>query len=430
MDRIGDEALAPRIMMYSQDGLGLGHMRRTNSLAGQLLRRRPGAAILTLTDSRLGQFFGAVPNQDYIKLPSIKKVGPGDWRTTNLPMPFAAVQELRQEVIRCAVLRFQPHILLVDHMPHGAMGELLPALQLLRAAGIETRVVLGLRDILDAPEVVQRRWEVEGAYEAITQYYDLVLVYGQRDVFDLAAQYRFPPEVERRLRYCGYVCAPTPPRHGPRIRARYLAGTAEGTRLIVMMAGGGDDAYPMMSAVLDALPAIQARQPCVLVQIAGPFMAAERRRDLQARARGTAAHVLTSIDDTPSYIAAADLVVAMAGYNTTTEILRWGKRPVLIPRPGPSAEQRMRARLFAGRGWITMVDPTDLNTAAVAEAVCAGLQQNEGATRQRKPDLRGRSTAADHLLALLPPPLAAHPPLPPLDARAQPAELVAHSGRI
>src|SRR6266542_6281122 len=187
------QSIQPRIMMYSQDGLGLGHMRRTSSIANQIAQVRSDAAILTMADSQLGQFFETSKNHDYLKLPSILKAGPGDWRAVSLPLPFADVSAMRRELIRSAVLSFQPHVLLVDHMPHGAMGELLPTLEALKTSGASTKIVLGLRDILDAPEVVSRRWRAEGAYEAIERYYDMVLVYGRREVFDMGEQYDFSP---------------------------------------------------------------------------------------------------------------------------------------------------------------------------------------------------------------------------------------------
>src|SRR6476469_3720325 len=136
----------PRIMMYSQDGFGLGHMRRTTSIANQIANVRPDAGILTMADSRLGQYFESSQTHDYLKLPSIVKVGPGDWRAVSLPLPFADVHLMRRELIRSAVLSYRPDVLLVDHMPHGAMGELLPTLAALRATGAHTRIVLGLRD--------------------------------------------------------------------------------------------------------------------------------------------------------------------------------------------------------------------------------------------------------------------------------------------
>jgi predicted glycosyltransferase len=398
----------PRIMMYSQDGFGLGHMRRTTSIAHQLLRTRADASVLTLADSPLGQFFDRVPNQDYIKLPSVVKAGPGDWRAVNLNVAFDEVHALRQQLIRSAVLGFRPHVLLVDHMPHGAMGELLPTLEALRETGADTKIVLGLRDILDSPEVVRRRWQIEGAYEAIEQFYDMVLVYGSREVFDMAEQYGFSPAVSERLRYCGYVCTPLQPRYPARARGKYIAAGDNETKLIVVQAGGGADAYPMMKTFLEALPAIAARRRVEVAVITGPFMPQPLRRDLQSRARGLPASVSMTVSDTISYTEAADLVVGMAGYNTTMEVLRSGKPAVLIPRAGPSAEQRTRTQLFAANGWVRMVDPDELSAELVAEAVLANLDWRP-TDHAHRPDLNGLEIAANELLGLMPADVA--PPL-------------------
>ncbi|MEN9934759.1 MAG: hypothetical protein RLZZ387_1338 [Chloroflexota bacterium] len=374
-------------------------MRRTTSIARELLSQCPDACVLTMADSRLGQFFESDSHHDYLKLPSIVKDGPGVWRGVNMPLPFGDIHALRAELIQSAVMSYRPDVLLVDHMPHGAMGELLPALYALRRAGLDTQVVLGLRDILDAPETVRRRWEVEGAYEAIARYYDAVLVYGRQDVYDMAEAYGFSPSVAARLRYTGYVCTPDLPRYTARARAKYLSGAAPGTKLLVAMAGGGADAFPMMRALITALPALQAEQPCELMLVTGPFMPRELRRDLEARARASrGAHVSITVSDPLSYIAAADVVYAMCGYNTTMEIMRSATPAVLIPRSGPSAEQRTRARLFAERGWVGMVDPDDLSTEAIVEQTQLALAL--GRVARPRPD--GLSAAAAELLSLLP----------------------------
>jgi predicted glycosyltransferase len=390
------------MVIYSQDGLGLGHMRRTTSIAHQFLRAHSDASVLTLSDSRVGQFFQPAPNHDYLKLPSIVKFGPSDWRAVNLGLPFSKVRTMRQEVIRSAVLNFWPDIFLVDHMPHGAMGELLLTFEALKAAGANTKIILGLRDILDAPEVIQRRWQFEGAYEALERFYDLILVYGMREVFDLAEHYRFPPYVAERLRYCGYVCTPTLARQAAETRATCLEGASSGAKLIVAMAGGGADAYPMMCAILNALPGIRAQQPCVLVLITGPFMPDHQRNDLQRRANGLPVWVLPEVDDSLSFLEAADLVVAMAGYNTTMEILRSGKPAILIPRAGPSAEQRMRARLFAAKGWVEMADPESLSASQLQRMANELLRSETKAPARTAPNLHGLLVSTDHLLSLLP----------------------------
>jgi predicted glycosyltransferase len=377
-------------------------MRRTTSIANQFLRARADASVLTLSDSRIGQFFQSAPNHDYLKLPSIVKFGPSDWRAVNLGLPFSKVRVMRQEVIRSAVLNFWPDIFLVDHMPHGAMGELLLTFEALKAAGAGTKIILGLRDILDAPEVIQRRWQLEGAYEALERFYDMVLVYGMREVFDLAEQYRFPQHVAERLRYCGYVCTPAPARQAAETRAAYLEGASSDAKLIVAMAGGGADAYATMCTILNALSGIRAQQPCVLVLITGPFMPDQLRSDLHRRANGLPAWILPEVDDTLSFLEAADLVVAMAGYNTTMEILRSGKPAILIPRAGPSAEQRMRARLFAAKGWVEMADPEGLSAGQLQRMAIDLLKREAQASAYAAPDLHGLAVSTDHLLSLLP----------------------------
>ncbi len=398
-----NDSVPPRIrlMIYAQDGLGLGHMRRTTSIAAELIKLQPDAVVLTVEDSPLGNFFRTSPNHDYVKLPSIKKVRPGDWRAVNLPLRFEDVRALREQLIRSVALNFRPDILLVDHMPHGAMGELRPALEALRRIVPKARVVLGLRDIIDAPKVVRRRWQMEGAYEAMQRFYDLVLVYGSRDVFDLTQQYHLPEEVARKVRYCGYLCTPATARYPERIRAPYANGARAGTKLVVTMAGGGADAYPMMRAVLDALPALQARERLALVMITGPFMSSAERRDLQSRAAGLPAQVRVTVSDPLSYIEAADLVIARAGYNTTMEILRSSTPALLIPRPGPSAEQRTRARLFQERGWVDALDPDDVNSGTLAEAIARGLHSAPKARALSGPDLAGLSAAVEQLISLL-----------------------------
>ena len=319
------------------------------------------------------------------------------WRGTSLPISGDDLLALRQDLLTSAALSFKPDLFVVDHMPHGALGELLPTLEALRAT--DTRVVLGLRDIVDAPEIVRRRWQMEGAYEALDRYYDLVLVYGNQDVYDVAVNYDMAPAVADRLHYCGYVCAPDEAQQTRRVRTRCLNGS-KAERLIVATAGGGADAYPLMEALLQAMPAITAEAPAALTIITGPFMPDDMRRALQVQANGSGVKIRTSVQDVLSYIAAADVVVGMAGYNTTVEVLRMATPAVLVPRAGPSAEQRTRARLFDERRWVEMVEPEALAPDTLARRVLAALDQDRPAA-DHAPDLRGLDVAVNRLVSEL-----------------------------
>jgi predicted glycosyltransferase len=385
---------SPRLMVYSQDGLGLGHQRRTSLLADEFLSGDPGASVLTLSDSPVGRFFDTRSGHDYLKLPSVRKIGPGNWSPVTLSMPFAEVLALRKQVIRTAALTFSPDVLLVDHMPHGAMGELVPTLEALE--GSRTRVVLGLRDILDAPGTVTRRWRLEGAFEAVERYFDDVLVYGSRDVFDVGRQYAWPQHIAGRLRYCGYVCAAPATAGAAAVRRRYL-DAHHADELVVAMAGGGADGYPLFEALLRATPYLCGARRVVVVLVTGPFLPEDERARLSRLAAELPVHLVPVVSDSASYLAAADLVVAMAGYNTTAEILSLGANALLVPRSGPSAEQQMRAGSFAARGWVRWVPPDSLSARTLADAAAAALEAGREAV-SHGPDLSGRQRAASHLL--------------------------------
>ncbi len=376
-------------------------MQRTSSIAWEIYRLHAEASILTFSDSQLGQFFPISPHHDYIKLPSIAKDGPGKWKATHLTMSFPEILHLRKQLLSHVLLNYAPDIFLVDHMPHGAMGELLPALEAMKHSRIHTQVVLGLRDILDSPEVTINRWKVEGAYEAIERYYARILVFGMRDVYDVAEKYQLPEGDAKKVFYCGYVTNLSTASNAPSIRARHLADKPRDTRLIMVMAGGGADAYPMMRSLIDALPKVLESHKCFVVVITGPFMPPALIADLNQRAAGLPIHMMESVTDSLSHIAAADLVISMAGYNTSVEILRMRRSAILIPRAGPSAEQRTRARLFADKHWVDMIDPDDLTPKKLAQRVSYHFRHPVEPNPNDSPNLNGASAAAALTLSVL-----------------------------
>jgi predicted glycosyltransferase len=379
----------------------LGHMQRTCSIAWEIYRRREEASILTFSDSQLGQFFSISPHHDYIKLPSIAKDSPGNWKATHLSMSFPEILHLRKQLISHVLLNYAPDIFLVDHMPHGAMGELLPALEAMKHSRIHTQVVLGLRDILDGPEVTIKRWQVEGAYDVIERYYARILVFGMQNVYDVVKKYQIPEADAKKVFYCGYVTNLATASKAPTLRAKYLANQPVDTPLIVVMAGGGADAYPMMSTLIDALPKVLEDQLCVLAVVTGPFMPVELIADLSRRTEHLPVFLMESVNDSLSHIAAADLVISMAGYNTSVEILRMKKSAILIPRAGPSAEQRTRAKLFARKHWVDMIDPDELTPDTLAQRISYHLRHPNERIPKDLPNLDGAAAAAEFTLSVL-----------------------------
>jgi predicted glycosyltransferase len=147
------------------------------------------------------------------------------------------------------------------------------------------------------------------------------------------------------------------------------------------------------------------------VLITGPFMPRDERRRLQdeAAASGLWVRVKEKVSDTLSYIEVADTLVTMAGYNTTVEVLRAGRPVVMVPRSGPSSEQRIRSALFSARGWVDAVSPERLAPRALAAAVTRALGRpavgSNGHRPPSAPALDGLQVAVDALLGQPPRPV-------------------------
>jgi predicted glycosyltransferase len=383
-----------RLLIYSQDGRGLGHLRRTGNIALRVLARRPGALVLTLADSRSTPVVAAHPGMDVLKLPTLVKTGrsssqESSWRPATLPLAIREALALRSRLILAAFEEFRPDVVLVDHMPVGALGELKPVLERARAAQPRPRLFLGLRDVLDAASTVRRAWRELGAYDYLPAY-DAVLVYGCREIYDAERAYELGPHAQKVV-FCHYV-AP----HERRLRVTAKRGPMEPPYVLVM-GGGGGDAYPLASCFLDAAPALRRALGLRAMVLTGPSMSPVERHALLRRADGRDVWVETSREDVSSLLRGAAAVTMMAGYNSLCEVVAAGKKALVVPRAGPSAEQRIRSRLFAERRLIRVLDPDELTPARLARELLELLREDAPAPRFPLP-LDGAARAADLLL--------------------------------
>jgi predicted glycosyltransferase len=403
-ERVTNGRAERRLMFYSHDTYGLGHLRRTLTLARFLRAERPLLSQLVVTGSPMAHRFRLPPGADYIKLPSVVKVGAERYESRALAMPFARVRDLRRELLLDAARHFRPDAIVVDNVPAGLKGELGPTLRELKAASC--RIVLGLRDVVDEPEWVRRAWARNGSFELLTDVYDRILVYGRRDVHDVAAEYGFSPDAAAKTRFVGYL-QPEPARASAEdIRAEL---GLDGGRLVLVMAGGGGDGYRLLRGVLDAIGLRRdgTRLGCLL--LGGPFMPPDdRRRVLELTEAQPSVRYLDFVDDTAAHIAAADAIVAMGGYNSVCELLAARRPALVVPRVSPRREQLIRAEALSARGMLRMVHPDEATPERLLAEIERLLAQPE---RPRRMPMNGLPAAAAELDAML-----AQPAAPPFVA--------------
>ncbi len=385
--------------------MGVGHVRRNLLIAQTLVRPPLSATVLLVAGAREASAFLMPPGVDCVTLPSLYKSSDGQYRSRALDMATADLIDLRAQTIRSALNAFAPDLLIVDKEPRGALGELAPALADLRSNG-RTRCVLGLRDVLDEPATVRREWAMAGNEAAIRDFYDAVWVYGDPEVYDVASECRFGPEVRAKLAFTGYLNACDRLLRHPALGRPAEPELPAGPYVLCMVGGGQDGA-----ALAEAFAAAQLPPGRTGVIITGPCMPAEARQRLHDRAAADPnLRVLEFLAEPCRLVRGAERVVTMGGYNSVCEVVAFRKPALIVPRVSPRREQMIRAERLSDLGLLDVLHPD----AVAADALTAWLARPLAPRVPGRNDLKGNKRLPNIARAVL-----KHPPARPRGVEVQ-----------
>lgn len=364
-----------RIVLYSHDSVGLGHVRRNLAIAHALTETLPpliGEDVtgMLISGQSAAASFRMPPGWDWLILPGIT-TGPGGYASERLATGLGRVTAVRGGSAQAAVAAFSPDLVIVDRHPFGVHGELAAALDWLREHRPRCVTVLGLRDLLDEPGVARAEWKAIGGAAAVRRRFDAVWVYGDPRVHDITRTGELPPGLHPLVRHTGYLS------HGRPVRSRGVGDQP----FVLTTVGGGSDGRAIASAAARAvLPRGIAH-----VVVTGPEMPAEQRRAIRSEAReGTL--VRRRVRDALAYMRRAEAVVSMGGYNAVSEVMSTTTPALVVPRDHRRQEQALRARALAARGAIDTMDAAR----TTPESVSAWLSRSVGTSvRRRGIDLDG-----------------------------------------
>jgi len=358
-----DQDQHARVLIYSHDTFGLGHLRRSRAIANALVAERPGVSVVIISGSPvIGNFeFGS--GVDYVRVPGVVKQPDGDYRSLNLQVHLEEAIGLRSAIIEQTARTFRPDLVIVDKEPTGFRGEILPALERLQGTG--ARIVLGVRDVMDEPALLAPEWERKNVMPALKALFDQIWVYGLPQFCDPLEGIALPERVRRKVVYTGYLprfSTEPPPEHQlPEITQRPF---------LLVTPGGGGDGEGLIEWVLRAYESSEIL-PYPALLVLGPFMQRERRAEFLARvARLPRVEAITFDAHMEHLVQNAVGVIAMGGYNTFCEILTLDKRAVIVPRKRPRMEQYIRAHRAQELGLVRMLeDNGEYDPAVMAAAI-------------------------------------------------------------
>jgi predicted glycosyltransferase len=347
-----------RVLFYVQHLLGIGHLRRTATVARAL-----DAAGLDVTVVSGGS---PIPELDIgaarlCQLPPVRAVDlffkvlvdendqqiDDAWRARRAEALMQAWQEIR------------PHVLMFELFPFGRRQmrfELLPLLDVAISQPNRPKVVCSVRDILVGQNKPGRNDEM---IDLINRYFDHVLIHGDPNLISFDETFPHAEQLGEKSAYTGYVVDTSGKSGGP---------DSPGFDEVIVSAGGG--------AVGDQLlrTAMQARAHSTLSDrtwrlLVGYTVPETDFEGLKAEAP-EGVIVERARSDFTSLLANCSVTISQGGYNTIMETLYAGARAVVVPYAGGiETEQTLRARLLSDQGVLNIVDEDTLSPEILAAAV-------------------------------------------------------------
>ena len=331
-----DRKREARVLIYSHDTFGLGHLRRCRAIANSLVGHDRDISVLILSGSPIIGNFDFRARVDFVRVPGVIKLRNGDYTSLALHIDIKKTLAIRSSIVQHTAEAFDPDLFIVDKEPLGLRGEVGETLVQLKKKG--TPLVLGLRDVLDDPSTLGREWRRKKVLPALRDLYDEIWVYGIPEICDPMAGTGVSRAIRDKMRYTGYLRRNLPA-DAPVLPPPVMFEEP----YILVTPGGGGDGRDMVDWVLRAYES-DTNLPHPALIVLGPFMAMESQVEFVARCEALPRVEMITFDaHMETLMASAIGVVAMGGYNTFCEILSFDKPALIVPRTVPRMEQFIRA---------------------------------------------------------------------------------------
>lgn len=332
-----DQRTISRILFHAVGGNGLGHLSRQIALARAIREVRPATELAFVSESAYGP--ALAPEFPFFVLPSIKQLRSAAWsqvRWTGGAPPDAGSGRSGPPPMTVEMGSPAPTLiaitqtLLTSYRPGLVIHDTLvwpPLFDIAEDMGISQAMVLRARrdlaDVVSDPAAPLMRADL------------LILPHAAGEAAEIldALPDQSPPAVSIGATVRGRTIS----RHG----VCNKLGVALDAKLAVVTAGGGGtpEVPAFYRLALDGLASASSTADARVVLVLGPEYQnappTSRHLDLQ---------VWQAITWMPDLIAAADLVICQAGYNTLGEVKAAGTRAVVVPGERGIDDQDARAR--------------------------------------------------------------------------------------
>ncbi len=357
-----------KIACYCQHVLGIGHFHRSLAICTALAAEHETVMILGGPDVDLPQ-----SQLRFFQLPGLKM--DADFSGL-LPCDetrgLEEIKQERQELLLDFFSTFQPDVFLVELYPFGRKAfrfELDPILK-----GIESETlapclrICSLRDIL--VEKKDRNTYETRVLKQLNSHFDGLLIHSDPRYIPLQQSFAAMDRISIPYHYTGFITPEQSRADGDSLRKQL--GLSGKERLIVASIGGGSVGEELLKACAAAAVLLRQQTGNIHLHIfTGPYSDPGLTEELR-QLGGNSVKVHDFSSSFPQWLAAADLSVSMAGYNTCMNLLA-AEIPALLYPFAQNREQRMRVTAFTGTANFRLLEPEDIQAEALAEKMIQQL---------------------------------------------------------
>jgi len=387
-----------KTLIYLHDTLGLGRLKRNLKLANALVSAFPEMSIRIVTGSSRADYFDYPNRTNYLNLPPLIKTGDNEYSARHDQDDTESIMRERSDMLLKTVTEYEPDIFIIDHSHLAMIDEFLPALKWNKENNSGCVNIFGMREIIDDPEKVVNQWTGLGVYQIMRDYYDHVLIYGDRDIYNSAELYNFPEDLKTKTDYCGYIVDPY---------SSLISKKSENARKRITVTIGGGEWYGdvIIKNYINMLARFKQEIDFNTTIITGPGLPDEYWSEFKEKSKNLDIDLHRFVSNTPEILSNSDLVIATAGYNTITDILSFAQKAIIIPRVKFRTEQLIRAKLFNDLGIIKMLTAEEVSPDTLYKAICDLMNNNDTlilkAREDNRIDLNGTEKACSHIARFL-----------------------------
>jgi UDP-N-acetylglucosamine--N-acetylmuramyl-(pentapeptide) pyrophosphoryl-undecaprenol N-acetylglucosamine transferase len=296
-----ENSMNPTILFQAPNGVGLGHINRLAAVALAIRDKVPAARLLFLLEggshSLLETFslpYFSLPNPAVLYLGETWAAWPGEKR-----------YDLMYKVADCIIDQLNPHLILFDSFPSVPIA--------MAAAERGVPLALCLRKSKNMRAYLA---EMKNLFREQLKYLDLILVPHEPN------EVKLPDQLMPKMRFIGRIVRPSQKANGG-------MDIPSDSRIVVISGGGGG--YPntvdFYNLALASFASSRTRNPDLEgILITGPLF-----QDWWNLRMVDGVRVIPFDPNLTSTLAAADLIICQAGYNTIAEIMHLQAPTICVP---------------------------------------------------------------------------------------------------